>query len=149
MPIMSKNVGYSYSRRHGGCRLIPLTEMGWFITKTSANKEKWFCGACSGEFKLSTNVKGTIDALGHTEDYSYVIFMSMPFGHGRETLLANGLPPSKAQEMQLRALRLITAKYACDSERGATASVLQMMVASNEAFNAMAKGFPKREVMLI
>ena len=34
MPMLTENAGCRYSCRRGDCRLIPLTEMGWFITKT-------------------------------------------------------------------------------------------------------------------
>ena len=70
-------------------------------------------------------------------------FLSMPFGTKRNTLCAEALPPSTELSMQLLVLKLITATCDCDVKLGATANVLQLMVASNESFNIMLRGFPK------
>ncbi len=62
---------------------------------------------------------------------------------------ARAKPPSREQDMQLFVLRLMMATYACDIKPGATASVLQMVVASNERFKVMPIfGFPKCAIVV-
>ena len=51
--------------------------------------------------------------------------------------------------MQLTVLKLIHAVSKGDLKPGAITNAMQMMVASNESFNFMVKGFPEAEQRLI
>ncbi len=103
----------------------------------------WFGGACGQEYKHSIAVGMPTDSRGQGLMHNYVVFTTIPFGEGTKTLCAKARAPGDYLQAIITVLKCIAAVYPCVVPRGIRAGMMDMMIRSNDMFEAKARGFPR------
>jgi hypothetical protein len=103
----------------------------------------WLCGACGQEYKHSIAVGMPTDNRGQDLMFNYVAFITIPFGAGTKTLCAAARAPDDYLQAVISVLKCIAAVYPCELPRGIRAGMVDMMIRSNDMYEAMIEGFPK------
>ncbi len=103
----------------------------------------WLCGACGNEYTHGINEHSEVVSRGQSLRYQYIVFITVPFSNGVKTLCAMAKAPSDYNQNVIHVRKIVAAHRACIVPKGARACLIDLMVRSNDMFEAVIRGFPR------